>query len=269
MPLSGHISSNVICTPSSTSPSDMVVNQPLAKKLVEAVQRPFAYWESSNSPGYDASGGTRIDDGSNAFQSFDEGASGSFWSRAEHQSIIEDRWGINPVFTANHRNTYHQARSLDWVKNPTLYRSSYQVDSGFGTNLEPQLYYHKFEPTLDQDVPGKGIGPIFTGQRWLELGSATFSTVGEDWGSDTEAHNIPNPNPSPNYKEFAPKNLIVTYCVTVKASGESYEIPLDSEHIFGLPKDIVNGMETVWQWLLEKGLTDKVTLDDVYNLLVT
>ncbi|KAJ4309048.1 hypothetical protein N0V94_009106 [Neodidymelliopsis sp. IMI 364377] len=59
----------------------------------------------------------------------------------------------------------------------------------------------------------------------------------------------------------------VTYSATIVHKGRILHIPIDSMHVSGPEKSIIDGgMQTVWKWVQEKGLSDKVGLQDAFDL---
>jgi hypothetical protein len=74
---------------------------------------------------------------------------------------------------------------------------------------------------------------------------------------------VPQPKPS------VLKTYTVTYWATIEAEGDTVHIPIDSENITGAEKSIIESdasMKKVWKWVQEKGLGDKVGLQDAFDL---
>ncbi|KAH7413848.1 hypothetical protein DE146DRAFT_9913 [Phaeosphaeria sp. MPI-PUGE-AT-0046c] len=63
------------------------------------------------------------------------------------------------------------------------------------------------------------------------------------------------------------KPYTVTYWATVECGDQKVHIPLDSSNISGSEKTILDGpAKTVWKWAQEKGLGDKISLQDAFDL---
>jgi hypothetical protein len=66
-----------------------------------------------------------------------------------------------------------------------------------------------------------------------------------------------------------PTNYTVTYWATIEHEEEAIHIPIDSNHVSGLKKSVIEGntgMKKIWKWIQEKGLGDKVGLQDAFDL---
>ncbi|KAF1937013.1 hypothetical protein EJ02DRAFT_459075 [Clathrospora elynae] len=78
-----------------------------------------------------------------------------------------------------------------------------------------------------------------------------------------------NVNKKDNDLMPAPTTYTVTYWVTIEAGDKSIHIPIDGKNISSPEKTIVEGsagMKKVWKWVQEKGLGDKVGLQDAFDL---
>lgn len=63
------------------------------------------------------------------------------------------------------------------------------------------------------------------------------------------------------------KPYTVTYWATVECDGQKAHIPIDSSNVSGSEKTILDGpAKTVWNWAQEKGLGDKISLQDAFDL---
>lgn len=79
----------------------------------------------------------------------------------------------------------------------------------------------------------------------------------------------PNNYPSPVSKPIASasKTYTVTYWATVESGDQTVHIPIDSDNISGPEKTILTGpAKKVWKWIQEKGLGDKVGLQNAFDL---
>jgi hypothetical protein len=74
-----------------------------------------------------------------------------------------------------------------------------------------------------------------------------------------------------SYKPGAsvPTSYTVTYWATIESGDKTVHLPIDSSNVSGTEKDIIEGsagMKKVWKWVQEKGLSDKVSLQDAFDL---
>lgn len=71
----------------------------------------------------------------------------------------------------------------------------------------------------------------------------------------------------PSYRIAGFKPCAVTYWATIESGGKEIRIPIDGRDVSGPEKSIVSkGMPKVWMWIHEKGLGDKVGLQDAFDL---
>jgi len=81
-------------------------------------------------------------------------------------------------------------------------------------------------------------------------------------------HAYPYPgcgHPSNHIAGFKP--CAVTYWATIESGGKMIRVPIDGRDVSGPEKSIVSkGMPKVWMWIHEKGLGDKVGLQDAFDL---
>lgn len=76
---------------------------------------------------------------------------------------------------------------------------------------------------------------------------------------------VPIPAPEPP----KPTPYSITYWATIEHGNQEIHIPIDSANVSGPEKSIIEGtsaMKKLWMWMQEKGLNDKVSLQDVYDL---
>ncbi|KAF1918690.1 hypothetical protein BDU57DRAFT_511411 [Ampelomyces quisqualis] len=65
----------------------------------------------------------------------------------------------------------------------------------------------------------------------------------------------------------APKPYEITYWATVECGDQIVHIPIDSSNVAGPEKIILDGpAKKVWKWVQEKGLSDKIGLQDAFDL---
>jgi hypothetical protein len=65
----------------------------------------------------------------------------------------------------------------------------------------------------------------------------------------------------------ARQDLAITYWITVESGDRKMHVPIEPEQVAGPEKDIVNGaMKKIWQWVQEKKIADKVSLQDAFEL---
>lgn len=63
------------------------------------------------------------------------------------------------------------------------------------------------------------------------------------------------------------KRLTVTYWATIESDDQTVHIPIDNNNVSGPEKAILEGpAKIVWKWIQEKGLGDKVGLQDSFDL---
>jgi hypothetical protein len=97
------------------------------------------------------------------------------------------------------------------------------------------------------------------------------------WGT-TAPEDTPWPAPSMGHEDKLPQPkaqastaYTVTYWTTIELEhGEqSIHIPIDGDNVCGPEKAIIEGdtgMKKVWKWVQEKGLCDKISLQDAFDL---
>lgn len=77
--------------------------------------------------------------------------------------------------------------------------------------------------------------------------------------NDTESPSQTEPGAFPAYA--------VTYWVTIESGDEQIHVPIESMNVSGPEKSIVDGsMAKVWRWVHDKGLNDKIDLQDAFDL---
>ncbi|KAJ5060708.1 hypothetical protein J3E74DRAFT_473903 [Bipolaris maydis] len=85
-----------------------------------------------------------------------------------------------------------------------------------------------------------------------------------------DEQNTPDDTPDDSAPEVPePTDYTVTYWATIEHEGQAVHIPIDSSNVSGPEKSIIEGsagMNKVWKWVQEKGLTDKVSLQDAFDL---
>ncbi|KAH6881686.1 hypothetical protein BKA58DRAFT_396065 [Alternaria rosae] len=81
--------------------------------------------------------------------------------------------------------------------------------------------------------------------------------------------NRDDPNNAPEPEAPASTDYTVTYWATVEAGDKTIHIPIDSSNVSGPEKEIIDGsieMKKIWKWAQEKGLSDKIGLQDAFDL---
>ena len=96
-----------------------------------------------------------------------------------------------------------------------------------------------------------------------EADRAAFGGDHPAWGS------VATPTDTAKPKPPIPTAYTVTYWATIESGDERVNIPVDSSNISGLEKSIIEDsaeMKKVWKWIQEKSLSDKVGLQDAFDL---
>ncbi|KAH6638991.1 hypothetical protein C7974DRAFT_421633 [Boeremia exigua] len=100
-------------------------------------------------------------------------------------------------------------------------------------------------------------GPM--GDQVFPWGSCSPACAGGWDTPSTDAASKPRP------ASFWP--CIVTYWATIESGDETINIPIDDKHVHGPEKTIASsGMHKVWKWIHDKGVGDKISLQDAYDL---
>lgn len=87
--------------------------------------------------------------------------------------------------------------------------------------------------------------------------------MAEENGTDDET------NLHSTFNSTAPtaQTYTVTYWATARCGDQVADIAIDSKHVSGPEMSILNGpTKKVWKWVQEKGLTNKVSLQDAFDL---
>jgi hypothetical protein len=126
---------------------------------------------------------------------------------------------------------------------------------------------------INENLDAVGVEPEHTGVCDSET-SVRKSSVG-GWGR-CEGPQSRQCSSAPSGRAFstkskpanpAPKNYTVTYWATVECDDQTIHIPIDDNNISGPEKTILNGpAKKVWKWVQEKGLSNKVGLQDAFDL---
>jgi hypothetical protein len=121
---------------------------------------------------------------------------------------------------------------------------------------------------------GGWVGPFVTdlppesakGALILDDDSAAPSS-GWSNAEDASNYNGNNEPTAPAPSKPANKTYTVIYWATVESGDETMHIPIDSNHVSGPEKAILNGpAKKVWMWVQDKGLGNKVSLQDAFDL---
>ncbi|EAT81748.2 hypothetical protein SNOG_11249 [Parastagonospora nodorum SN15] len=95
------------------------------------------------------------------------------------------------------------------------------------------------------------------------------TTTGCRW---SEADDIPKEDErectsTPAIHATSTKGYTVTYWATIESDDQTVHIPIENNSVSGPEKAVLEGpAKTVWKWIQEKGLGDKVGLQDVFDL---
>jgi hypothetical protein len=91
------------------------------------------------------------------------------------------------------------------------------------------------------------------------VGASCWS-LGSDWG-EPNTNAVPKPEPAP-YKPCR-----VTYWANIESGTSTIKIPIASKYVSGPEKTIATQeLPKVWRWVHDKGLGDKVGLQDAFDL---
>jgi hypothetical protein len=81
------------------------------------------------------------------------------------------------------------------------------------------------------------------------------------WGTASHHEGSSDPRPTPYVSPT------VTYWATIESGGKEIHVPIDSKHVSGPEKSVATvDMQKVWKWVHDKGLGDKVSLQDALDL---
>ncbi|KAI4917156.1 hypothetical protein J4E90_003663 [Alternaria incomplexa] len=81
--------------------------------------------------------------------------------------------------------------------------------------------------------------------------------------------NLKDSNNAPEPEAPVSTDYTVTYWATVESGDKTVHIPINSSDVFGSEKNIIEsstGMKKIWKWAQEKGLSDKISLEDAFDL---
>jgi hypothetical protein len=96
---------------------------------------------------------------------------------------------------------------------------------------------------------------------------STAPATGWSNAEDASDANDKNSPTAPAPSKPVNKTYTVTYWATIESADEIVHIPIDSNNISGPEKTILNGpAKKVWKWMHEKGLGNKVSLQDSFDL---
>ncbi|KAF1833966.1 hypothetical protein BDW02DRAFT_579951 [Decorospora gaudefroyi] len=127
---------------------------------------------------------------------------------------------------------------------------------------------HEQEEKTDEFVPAPA------GFGWEAVWQGGWADGGHDsngWPADSHRANDDDGGAA-NVPEFkvpvASTTYTVTYWATIESGDDSVHIPIDSNNVRDPQKDIFEGagMKKLWNWVQEKGLGEKVSLQDAFDL---
>lgn len=128
------------------------------------------------------------------------------------------------------------------------------------------------------DAPAVGWGPdpnaAVSEERVDSWGAADSPAqsypIGDGWNCPEECvqpEQFRGEKATPEPTTPASKPYTVTYWATVECDGQEAHIPIDSNDVTGSEKTVLDGpAKTVWKWAQEKGLCDKISLRDAFDL---
>jgi hypothetical protein len=102
---------------------------------------------------------------------------------------------------------------------------------------------------------------------WAFSGEQTSPGCGWSGTGDIPKEDEGEYTSTPTTHATSAKGYIVTYWATIESENQTVHIPIDNNNVSGPEKAILEGpAKTVWKWIQEKGLGDKVGLQDAFNL---
>lgn len=85
------------------------------------------------------------------------------------------------------------------------------------------------------------------------------------FGLDCDASGHPLSDSQSQTAPYVPPTI--TYWATIESDGKEIHVPIADKHMSGPEKSIATGgMQKVWKWVHDKGLGDKVGLQDAFDL---
>ncbi|KAF2113599.1 hypothetical protein BDV96DRAFT_114794 [Lophiotrema nucula] len=216
----------------------------------------------------------------------DEGRNGplspAVGSRDRYAPRKHGSWGVGSPDTAGKFDHYKFSRIASPVEEV--------VDDGWGSPIE--------DAGMHRDNVNDWGAPIERQPYWIadatendmnwndgpdvsKTASASTSTLlsQEDRGRGNDDHRgsrgggwrassvqVPRTSKKAPSPSSVSKKLNITYWATVESDEDAYHVPIEAQHVSGPKKAAVQGMQTAWKWLDDKGLRERVGLEDVFEL---
>ncbi|KAI4646071.1 hypothetical protein J4E93_005650 [Alternaria ventricosa] len=115
----------------------------------------------------------------------------------------------------------------------------------------------------EQTAPGLATG---NDVHWGSFFPGPQSSGDDAWAS---IRNPDDSNKAPEPEASASTDYTVTYWATVESGDKTVHIPINSSDVSGPEKNIIessSGMKKIWKWAQDKGLADKISLQDAFDL---
>jgi hypothetical protein len=166
--------------------------------------------------------------------------------------LLETAWGDLSILRSQMLNAPpSEAAKLEKAYN--LIRNNGTQDYGPGTVIEG---------TSRSDDP-KWCGDCGLSVGWCDCAADCrwYAPDTNGWGTASHHQGSSDPRPTPYVSPT------VTYWATIESGGKEIHVPIDSKHVSGPEKSVATvDMQKVWKWVHDKGLGDKVSLQDALDL---
>jgi hypothetical protein len=173
----------------------------------------------------------------------------------EAYALLETAWGDLSILRSQMLNAPpSEAAKLEKAYN--LIRNNGTQDYGPGTVIEG---------TSRSDDP-KWCGDCGLSVGWCDCAADRrwYAPDTNGWGTASHHQGSSDPRPTPCVSPT------VTYWATIESGGKEIHVPIDSKHVSGPEKSVATvGMQKVWKWVQDKGLDDKVSLQDAFDLALS
>ena len=179
-------------------------------------------------------------------------AGGAYWGDLDHD---------NAAIDAGSQNAFGASLFNDYVgdlrpKVDTLEELNVNVH-----DLSPSTGWDTFGSNKENVDPSWGLRE--------SLRTARIAPNGHNSPKSTVEHPSDAPSTNDTWASAPPtsKDLTITYCAVVKSGDHTVQIPIDEDNVFGPETEIINtSMKTVWKWIVDKKLEDRVTPKDAFDL---